>query len=201
MSDSLLAESETSEEQAAPEDAKASEEGKGAEESKDLGTAQDEDRQGAPETYEDFQIPEGMELDKAALEAFAPVAKEANLSQEQAQRLVSLYAGQLQQATEANQKAWTDMQEQWVSQAKEDKEFGGRNFDQSLGLAATAMEKFGTDELKEVLNATGAGNNPELIRFFVRVGKALGEAEVSFGKSNGRAPRDRASILYPNQGN
>lgn len=43
------------------------------------------EKQGAPEKYEDFKMPEGTELDAEVGAAFQGVAKELNLSQEQAQ--------------------------------------------------------------------------------------------------------------------
>ena len=43
------------------------------------------EKQGAPEKYEDFKMPEGTELDAEVSTAFQGVAKELNLSQDQAQ--------------------------------------------------------------------------------------------------------------------
>lgn len=45
---------------------------------------------GAPEKYA-FTAPEGQELDTSALAQFEPVARELNLTQEQAQKLVDVY--------------------------------------------------------------------------------------------------------------
>ncbi|ECV7263739.1 TPA: peptidase, partial [Salmonella enterica subsp. enterica serovar Strathcona] len=44
---------------------------------------------GAPEKYA-FTAPEGQELDTSALAQFEPVARELNLTQEQAQKLVDV---------------------------------------------------------------------------------------------------------------
>ncbi|MCV5473515.1 peptidase, partial [Escherichia coli] len=46
--------------------------------------------EGAPEKYE-FQAAEGVELDADALKDFEPVARELNLTNEQAQKLVDAY--------------------------------------------------------------------------------------------------------------
>jgi hypothetical protein len=48
--------------------------------------------QGAPESYSDFNLPEGMTLDKALADKALPVFKKHNLSQEAAQEFVSLQA-------------------------------------------------------------------------------------------------------------
>src|SRR3546814_17263573 len=56
----------------------------------------DTDPEGAPEAYEAFAVPDGMELDQAALDRFSPKFKELGLSQEKAQAQVSLYAEHIQ---------------------------------------------------------------------------------------------------------
>lgn len=60
---------------------------------------------GAPEKYA-FTAPEGQELDTSALAQFEPVARELNLTQEQAQKLVDVYpkvlAGVQQQQAESS---------------------------------------------------------------------------------------------------
>jgi hypothetical protein len=153
---------------------------------------------GAPEKYEDFNLPEGMEVDKEALEKFAPLAKELNLTQEQAQAFVDLYSGKQTALADANAKAWTDLRGDWVKTAKADKEFGGQNFDANVGVAKNALKAFGTPELNEALSLTGVGDHPEFIRFVYRIGKAIGEDKLTFGgaKSTPKAPED---ILYGEQ--
>ena len=53
---------------------------------------------GVPEVY-DFAVPEGFEaLDEQTLAKFDPIARELNLNQEQAQKLVELYGGAVSDA-------------------------------------------------------------------------------------------------------
>src|SRR3546814_5726483 len=72
----------------------------------------DTDPEGAPEAYEAFAVPDGMELDQAALDRFSPKFKELGLSQDKAQALVSLYAEHIQAlgegAGEAFDKAYAE---------------------------------------------------------------------------------------------
>ena len=64
-------------------------------------------------------------------------------------------------------------------------------------IARTAVDKFGTPELKELLVSHGVGNHPEMIRFMVKVGKLTGE-DVPGGVTVPSNPAaDRVSILYP----
>ncbi|MEI6907818.1 peptidase, partial [Klebsiella pneumoniae] len=53
---------------------------------------------------------------------------------------------------------------------------------------------FGTPELKEYLNGTGLGNHPELVKAFIKVGKAMSEDGMVTGKEGGQ--RSAAEVLY-----
>ncbi|WP_051560470.1 hypothetical protein [Marinobacterium jannaschii] len=139
----------------------------------DKGGDQDDQSEGAPEKYEAFEMPEGMELNQQQIKAFEPVAKELNLTQEQAQKLVSLQAEMAQGQQKAAADAWSAQQEEWVSSIKSDDEM--KDFTATSASAAKAINQFGTDEMRQMLNETGMGNHPELVRFAARVGKAISE--------------------------
>lgn len=153
---------------------------------------------GAPEKYEDFQLPDGIELDTEALESFIPIAKDLNLTQDKAQKLVDYEAKRVQEFIDVQQESWQDMQKEWRASVKADKELGGPAFDQSLADANIFINKYGTPELREALNSTGIGNHPEFIRAFSRAGKAMGEDKLTTGDVSNmkKSPED---ILFPNQ--
>ena len=158
---------------------------------------EEEQEDKAPESYEDFTLPEGVELDQQLMDQFTPLAKELNLTQEQAQKLVDLQTQSLVQEQEARVKEWETQVETWQKEAKDDKEIGGKDFKENLGLAKKALDQFGNDELKSFMDYSGAGNNPEVIRFFVKLGKALNEGAIHKGGRAAQTSEDRASILYP----
>lgn len=148
-----------------------------------------------PETleYTDFSLPEGLQYDQAIATEFKSVAKELGLKQDQAQKLVDFYAKQYQAQTEAYQR----QVQEWAEQAKKDPVIGGADFDKNIGVAVKALDKFGTPELRQVLDNTGLGNHPEVIKFFYNVGKAI--SEDSFVEGSGKsAAKSIAEILYPN---
>ena len=64
-------------------------------------------------------------------------------------------------------------------------------------VAKKALETFGTPELRTLLNESGMGNNPEVIRAFYRVGKAISEDKFVSGKATPADANDARS-LYPN---
>jgi hypothetical protein len=169
-----------------------------SEESEDAESDEDQEA-GAPEDYGDFEIPEGMELDEKAMEEFVPIAKELDLNKEQAQKLVSLYSEQAKANITAQQEEYADVREDWIKEVKADKEVGGKNFDESIGTAREALKNFGSPELTELLNETGLGDHPQVIKFFHKVGSALKEDGMVTGGSSTSAPVDVAKRLFPNQ--
>lgn len=149
-----------------------------------------------PEKYE-FKLPDGVQMDDKGIEAYSEFAKEAGLSQEAAQSLISKLAPVMQsRMTEAVQQA----RESWGEASKTDKEFGGDKLQENLAVAQKAMKTFGSPELRELLNESGLGNHPEIIRVFVRAGKAISEDRfVPAGTKVPGGSKDLAKSLYPNQ--
>lgn len=152
------------------------------------------DAPAAPESYE-FKMPDGVELDGKAAEEFTSIAKELKLSQADAQRIADVAVKMQQKQAEAH----VEMVKGWVSQCNTDKEFGGDNLQQNLAVARKAIDAFGTPALRELLNSSGLGNHPEVVRFAFKAGKAI--SEDSFVPSGTRVPTPDASLekrLYPN---
>lgn len=152
--------------------------------------------EGAPEKYE-FKVGEGQELDTAALEQFEPIARELNLTNEQAQKMVDLYGTKIMPMVQKQQaESWQKTTEQWAADVKADKEIGGDKLTANLSAAQRALEQFGDQELKEYLDSTGLGNHPALVKAFIKVGKAMSEDKVVTGghESGGS---DLISAFYP----
>jgi hypothetical protein len=147
---------------------------------------------GAPEKYE-FTAPEGTQYDSQMLEAFSGAARAANLSQEAAQKLIETMAPAIA-ARQADQVQ--AVHKEWLSASSADKEFGGEKLTENLGVARKALENFGSPELRSLLDTTGLGNHPEVIRFMYRAGKAISEDSFVGGKATPAA--DGAKSFYPN---
>jgi hypothetical protein len=157
---------------------------------------EDDKPTGAPEKYEDFKLPEGMQADTPVMGEFATLAKELNLPQEAAQKLVDL-AGKMQAGNVEQIQAHIEAQgEAWGNEARADKEFGGDKFDENLAVAKRALDQFGTPELKSLLVASKMGNHPEVLRFFYRAGQAISQDGFVPGR-HGAPAGDAASVMYP----
>lgn len=153
--------------------------------------------QGAPEAYEDFTVPEGAELDAEVLGEFKDVAKELNLPQAAAQKVTDLGVKLAQKWVAESQQATSDMLADWKVQAETDKEIGGDALSANLAVAKKAIDQFGTPEFRELLDVHRLGDNPEVIRFCLRVGKAISE-DTFVGGGQTTAPANAAKTLFPN---
>lgn len=152
-----------------------------------------EQPEGAPEAYE-FTPPEGHVLDEGVIGKFSEVAKELNLPQDKAQKVLDVMAPAI---AERQQAALQAMTSEWAETSKADKEFGGEKLGENLAIAKTALDKFATPEFTKLLNDTGLGNHPEVLRVFYRAGKAISADTVVTGKQ-APAPADRLAALYDN---
>lgn len=153
---------------------------------------QSEASQSVPEKYEFGQI-DGVDLDPSVIGGFSDVAKEIGLSQEQAGAVVEKIAPLLAQR-EAQRVA--EITQAWGEEVKQDKEIGGEQFDENLSVAKQALDAYGSDELKSILDESGIGNHKEVIKFMWRVGQTLQEDRLMSG--DGGSSHQDARDLYPN---
>lgn len=171
-------------------------EGQAAEGAKTEGDqAKADDKPAVPEKYE-FKAPEGKEFDPAVIGQFSEVAKELGLSQDAAQKILDKMGPTLaSRQVEAIEAARTE----WANASTTDKEFGGDKLTENLSVAKKALDSFGTPELRTLLNQSGLGNHPEVIRFMYRAGKAISEDGFVPGSRSSTAESDPAKRLFPNQ--
>ena len=146
--------------------------------------------------YQDFVIPDGMELDADLDGHFRSIAKSIGLSQEDAQKLVDLYVRQL----DLTRDRWTKEHEariiEWQKRARADREIGGSQFERNTQIARKAVDRFGGDPLVEALSETGAASHPEVLRCFFRIGNALSE-DGFVAHSGKRQTKSYAETFYP----
>lgn len=138
-----------------------------------------------------FETPEGVTLNEGDLKDFTTIAKELKLPKDAAQKVVNLAIARETARAEAH----ATQVSKWADEVKADKELGT---DENLAMARKAID-LGPPELKDLLNSSGLGNHPAVVRWAFAVGKALSEDKFVAGKNGGHvAPTDHASILYGN---
>lgn len=151
------------------------------------GEKKEEAKEGAPEQYDDFKVPEGVEFDDQVIGSFKDVAKELNLSQKQAQHLLDKCAPVIAQRQIEQIKA---VSAQWKERSETDKEIGGENWARAASDIARVRDKFsvGADgkvdlDIQEFMNLP-IGNHPGLLKLLARVGRAFGEADFPRGSAD-----------------
>jgi hypothetical protein len=152
--------------------------------------------------------PDGYELDPVYLpdnvtqtdpdnKEFRKIAHQIGLSKEQAKALNKWSVDSaLAQAAAFRKKVKEDTQKASEDLRKEH----GLNYDQKLALVKLVNNKFGDDNWIRYLN-TGPGNDPNLLRFLIKVGEAISEDTLVRGRP---APataetREPGILSYPNR--
>lgn len=154
---------------------------------------------GPPEKYE-FKLPDGLTMDVAGLAKYEDTFRELGLTNDQAQRLIGQYSEQVVEQNKQLEAELAKQTEAWTNEIKGDPEFGGAKFDATVATAQKAIGHFGSPELKQWLEVTGAMNHPGLVKAFARIGKAM--SEDTFNRPNTNVPGTPKPIherMYPNQ--
>jgi hypothetical protein len=149
----------------------------------------------APEKYE-FKAPDGFQLEPATTAQFETLARKLDLSNEQANELLPLGAQLAQKIGEQQLAAHQAQVAQWADDTRNDKDIGGAKFDASVATAKKAMDRFGSAPLKQLMDQTGLGNHPEVIRAFHRIGLAIAEDTFVNADSSGGSKRSAADRMF-----
>lgn len=144
-----------------------------------------------PEAYT-FTAPEGVTLDAGAVEAFTPVAQELKLTQEQAQKLVGVYAGLQQRQAEAHAAQVAE----WAKAVTTDKEIGGKHWPETQALVARARNQFASPELLELMESSGFGSHPAVIKHFALLGKQIADDSYATGSGQPSQAEDFAAKYF-----
>lgn len=153
-----------------------------------------------PVDYTKLAVPEGMKLAESELKEVTAFAQSNNLSLEQAQALVTEAAKSAKSAVEQQQQRFDTMRATYAESLAKDKDWGGDKLQETQRLATQTAMRYFTPVLKDLLNRTGLGDNPDLIIAMAKIGKQISEDKVLTGKGAADAPRkDPASALFPKQ--
>jgi hypothetical protein len=154
----------------------------------------------APEAYADFTVPEGVVLDPVMMEEFLPMAKELELSQGKAQKLIDLAAKMQQRTIEGMFAQHEERKATWLKEAQADPEIGA---DIKLGADSATLRAFNTiagtyPGIKAMVDELGIGNHPEFLRVFHALSKHMREDTFEIpGGGGGGETTSRAKALWP----
>lgn len=150
-----------------------------------------------PASYK-ITLPEGFTTDEALMTELKGIAAKGKIPQADLQAFMDKYAKSSLEAAKAPYKLWQDTQKAWVAEIKADKEIGGANLDANLAFGKRFLESLpNAKEVKEALDFTGAGNNPQIVKAFIAAGKLLAEGKLVQGTPGKGSGKTAAQILYP----
>lgn len=142
-----------------------------------------------PENYE-FNLGEGLTITDEQKTAFTAIAKDAKLSQAQADSLLKMHSeiinGYMHAAEDTIEKNIAECQKL------------GLTSQENLGFARTAVDTFGGSEAMQVLIDTGAINHPAVCKLFVTIGQLISEDKPADTHVGGKGNPRAEDILFPN---
>lgn len=146
------------------------------------------------------KLPEGFTLSEADMKTFSEFASANKLSHENGEKLLAMHAGVVRATNEAAANHYRSTREGWVKEVKADKEIGGSQFENVRSTISKALDQYGDPGLRAMLDMTGAGDHPALIRTMYRMAKALTENTKTppAGVPASGQKKSGAQIMYPN---
>lgn len=142
-----------------------------------------------PEEYE-FKLGEGLSISDELKARFTKVAKEAKLTQAQANALLDMHSETMLELIKAGE----DQAAEWEAECGKQ----GLLAKEKLGYAVEALNVFGGDEAKRVLIETGAVNHPAVMTMLQTIGELIHEDTNKEGASNPPVKEDLGAILFSN---
>lgn len=142
-----------------------------------------------PESYE-FNLGEGLTITDEQKAAFTAIAKEAKLTQAQADGLLKMHSeilsGYMHEAEEAVEKNIAECRKL------------GLTTKENLGYAKAAVDMFGGSDAMQVLVDTGAINHPAVCKLFVTIGQLISEDNPPDSHVGGGKTVRPEDVLFPN---
>lgn len=154
-----------------------------------------------PENY-DLKLSEGSLIDSARVDEIKAYAKENKLTNEEAQKILAQDETAVQRFLKSEQDAFESRKAKWIDEIKADKDIGAENAPKAAELTSRFIQRFGDPEFQKVLETTGLGNHPGLVKMLYRGLQATDFGEGSFvipGAHGAPQEKSHAEILYGNK--
>lgn len=145
-----------------------------------------------------LSLAEGSMLSKAHLEKIETFAKAQGFSQAQAEALLKAEEENIALFADSRQEQFKQTVGSWVEAVRNDKELGGASFDATVSSAQSVVKKFASPEFIRLLNDTGFGNHPEVVRVFARIAKQINPSAIVKAGESPSQQKSIVDVLYDN---
>lgn len=167
-----------------------------------------------PPSYEPFTVPEGVTLDTERITKFteilADLEKNAKgidhaLVQGFGQKAVDFHVEEVKNAVEALQKSYMDVWDrqktEWKDSFLKDPEIGGNRWQTTVTAARDFIRTHGgtpdqQQEFRTVMESSGLGNHPAVIRLLANAGTAMGEGKPLGNIKPATPKQSKTATLY-----
>jgi hypothetical protein len=140
----------------------------------------------APAQYEPISLPEGVTLDEQMTGEITALGQKVGLTQTQLQAVVEF-------GVSKGVFGGLDLDELRLKVRESDKaELAKRGLSADIRYAQRVFNRFGDQEVADVLKQSGLTHNPALTKFLIGIGKELGEAP--FAKGGNPSPGSDQSL-------
>lgn len=136
-------------------------------------------RPDAPDGYV-FDEEEGITIDQDMVDWYRKLVFEAGIPQNAASKLYASYNEKMKSLVAQKEEAAKKAIESTAEALK--KEWGG-DYDKNVEFAKRAWVSLAGEELKNVLEETGLGNDPRFTKAFFNIGKKMGEDNLIGGEA------------------
>lgn len=170
-----------------------------------------------PPTYEPFQLPDGLTVDAEKIGNFTGLLGEfegttkADHAAVQAfgQKLVDYHTAEVQRIIGEVQKSHTSQietqRDEWRKQFVADPEIGGNRQNTTVESAVNFIRTHGGSdeqqaELRDLMDKSGVGNHPAMIRLLAKAGMAMSEGRPLAASRPALPPQSKTQKLYGRTG-
>lgn len=149
-----------------------------------------------PVSWEALKLPDTLSANEETQKAFVELMNKDMSPVERSQALVDIAGKMAQNFQESAVAEWEKVKNEWHDAARADPEIGGDKLDPTLGRISKLIDQFGGDEIRKVMDLTGAGDNPQMIKFLNKIALQLTEGGPTNG-GVGAKEMDLARLMYP----
>lgn len=171
------------------------------------------DEPAPPPTYEPFTLPEGITLEEERLKEFTGILSEFEgktkaehaAVQEFGQKAVDFHVAEIQKTVEAYtqkiEQDWENTKKTWKESFMSDPELGGNRWQTTINSALSFIRTHGGNEdqqaeFRKLMNDTGIGNHPAMIRMLANAGTKMVEGAPLVAQTPLSPPKSKTQTMY-----
>ncbi len=158
-------------------------------------TAQDRLQQNTQtsDEYKALTLPESLKGCEENFASFKQLAATLKLPAETVKKLVEWEASAAADHHHTQEAARADIVQKWTEKTKS---MFGVNYGREIARALNAADRFGGAELRELLELTGLGSHPVIVKTFHQISQQISEDQSIGGQSKSSGDKTFAEALY-----